>query len=90
MTKPIRFTAYARAKFAFLRRHEFSIAEDDVRRAILHPERVTRGHTGRWVAQRAVDAEHLIRVIYEESPHERIVITFYPARRSRYESAHDL
>lgn len=90
MTKPIRLTSYARAKFAFLRAHSFNVAIEDVQRTVLEPDRVSRARMGRWVAQTRVSERHLLRVIYEETPHERVVITFYPARRSRYESPHEV
>lgn len=90
MARPVHFTPYARAKFAFLREHGFRLTEDDVRRAVLEPDRVSRVRLGRWVAQRMLTERHLVRVIYEELPRERVVITFYPARRSRDEPTHEL
>ena len=90
MEKPIRLTGYARAKFAFLRNHGFPIAEEAVLHTVREPEHVLSGRRGRLVAQTALDQGHLLRVVYEELPHERVVITFYPARRSRYESPHDV
>jgi len=29
--------------------------------------------------------EHVLRVVYEEKDNEIVVVTFYPARRERYE-----
>ena len=90
MEKPIRLTGYARGKFAFLRDHGFPIAEGAVHRTVREPEQVLRGRMGRFVAQCGLDERHLLRVVYEDLLHERLVITFYPARRSRYESPHDV
>ena len=90
VAKAIRFTSYARTKFVFLREHGFQLNQDAVLKTILEPEAVSRSHLGRWVAQRQLNDRHLLRVIYEEWPHERLVITFYPARRSRYESTHEV
>ena len=84
----MRFTAYAKGKFIFLREHGFQVDEALVARTVQEPAHVSRGQMGRWVAQRRISEEYLLRVIYEEEPHERVVVTFYPARRSRYESAH--
>ena len=86
----VRFTAYAKAKCVFLREHGFSLEERDVKRTVLEPDRVIRTRLGRWIAQRKFDERHLLRVIYEESAQERVVITVYPARRSRYESTHEV
>ena len=90
VAKAVRFTSYARAKFIFLREHGFSLTEDDVRRTVLEPETISRTRGNRWVAQRTLSERHLLRAIYEESAHERVVVTFYPARRSRYEPTHDV
>jgi hypothetical protein len=90
VAKLIRLTPYAKAKFIFLREHGFQLEEEDVRRTVVAPDRVSRARMGRWVAQRGLSERHVLRVIYEESPHERVVVTFYPARRSRYESTHEI
>ena len=50
-----------------------------------HPDRVLRGSKGRLIAQKIYDEKHLIRVIYEVSDEDILVVTFYPARRERYE-----
>ncbi|MBO8183274.1 MAG: DUF4258 domain-containing protein [Archaeoglobus sp.] len=49
------------------------------------PDSVKIGRKGRLIAQRVLDEEHLLRVVYEEKDNEVVVITFYPARRERYE-----
>ena len=90
MDKLIRLTSYARAKLVFLREHGFELSEEAVCRTVLKPDQVSQTRKGRWVAQRAISERHLLRVIYEESLHERVVVTCYPARRSRYESPHAL
>lgn len=90
MSKPVCLTAYAKAKLVFLREHGFPIAEETVIRTVREPEHVSRVRLGRWVAQRTLSREHLLRVIYEEQSEERVVITFYPARRSRYEPTHEV
>ncbi len=41
------------------------------------------GYRGRKIAEKAMDAEHALRVVYEERPGELEVITFYPVRRKR-------
>ena len=66
------------------------VEEDAIIRTVLEPEHVSRAHTGRWVAHRGLSDQHILRVIYEELPRERLVITFYPVRRSRYELTHDV
>jgi hypothetical protein len=39
------------------------------------------------VAQRRISEKHVLRVIYVEGQKEIAVVTFYPGRRSRYESS---
>ena len=81
----IRFTDHALAKFEVLRRHGFaldpSVVEDTVRR----PSRVLTGYHGRRIAQGPLDAERILRVVYEESASELTIVTFYPGKRTRYD-----
>jgi hypothetical protein len=51
-----------------------------------NPERVEPSYKDRKVAQRTINQTHLLRVIFEEEDDEKTVITFYPARRDRYEN----
>ena len=51
------------------------------------PEKVEEGFRRRKVAQRKISAGQVLRVVYEEKQNEIIVVTFYPGRRSRYESS---
>ena len=90
VNKPVHWTAYARGKLVFLREHGFDVPAHEVIRTVLEPDRVVHGHTSRRVAQRVLSDRHLLRVVYEESAHECLIITLSPARRSRYESTHDL
>jgi hypothetical protein len=72
-------------KLQILRKHGFYIEEKDIIDAVRHPDRVLRGSRGRLIAQKIYDEKHLIRVIYEVSDENILVVTFYPARRERYE-----
>lgn len=81
----IEFTNHAREKFIILGQHNFVIEETDVAQAILQPSEVKASRKNRFVAERAIDETHLLRVVYEASEDRIVVITFYPAKRSRYE-----
>ncbi len=61
------------------------MAEVAVIEAVRNPEKVERSRNNRFVAERAIDEGHLIRVIYEFQGDEIAIITFYPARKRRYE-----
>ena len=81
----IRFTPHAILKFEELRAQGFEISEETVVDALLNPRQLVRGRTNRTIAQTPLDAHLLLRVIYEEAGDTVIVVTFYPAERSRYE-----
>lgn len=56
------------------------IAEQWVRETLRLPEQIVQGYGGRNVAQRRYkveDQERLLRVVYEETPKQRIVVTAY-------------
>ena len=82
--KPIRFTRHALDKLSLMRRLGFDVDEENVVRAVETPEQVTPGDRGRFIAQTNLNAEHVLRVVYEESE-EITVVTLYPGRRERYE-----
>jgi len=37
------------------------------------------------IAQKVIDDEHVLRVVYEIEGDEIVIVTFYPGRRKRYE-----
>ena len=82
----IKFTPHALLKFRILEEHNFFLSENDVLDAINNPDRIMPGRKGRKVAQRILDETHTLRVIYEEKSGYVEIVTFYPARRNRYEN----
>jgi hypothetical protein len=82
----IRYTKHASEKFAILARHGFKVSREQVEKAVLSPDRVMAQPAERWLAEGIVSETHLLRVIYRDEGPTRIIITFYPARRARYES----
>lgn len=82
---PIEFTAHARQKFLMLAELGFTPSEEQVRRAVEEPDRVDAGWRGRLIAVKGFDAQHDLRVIYEAKGEVKVIITFYPTRRGRYE-----
>ena len=80
------FSKHAKDKFLVFKIHGFPIAEEDVIKAIESHDSIEYGKKGRKICQKVLDEEHLLRVIYEEFCDKIVVITFYPARRRRYES----
>ena len=82
----VAFTSHARQKFQILKRHNCTITEEEVKKTVEEPDSLKVGRRGRVIAQRIVGKEHLLRVIYEKKRDDIIIITFYPARRERYEN----
>ena len=87
MAKKIIYGNHAEEKFEILRRHGFVVSKRQVRETLQRPEKVEEGFRGRKVAQRRITERHVLRVVYEERRREIRVVTFYPGRRSRYESS---
>ena len=80
------FTSHARQKILILSRHNCTISEEEVKKTIEDPDSLKGGMNNRMIAQRAVDEEHLLRVIYEKRGDDIVIVTFYQARRERYEN----
>ena len=87
MAKKIVYGTHAEEKFAILKRHGFLVSKRQVRETLRRPEKVDAGFRGRKVAQRKISEKHVLRVVYVEGQKEIGVVTFYPGRRSRYESS---
>lgn len=86
MTYPhIRFTEHAMLKFEVLRELGVSLDAGLIIESLHNPERILPGYGERLIAQAFLDEERVLRVVYEETDGEIVVITFYPGRRSRYE-----
>ena len=81
----ISYTDHAERKFELLKRHGVILSKSMVERTVKHPEEVVASLKNRKVAQAGLDSRHLLRVIYEERDGNIVIITFYPARRERYE-----
>ena len=80
------YTSHAENKFKVLRKYGVSYTKTQIEDILLHPDSIKESEKGRMVAQKAMSKTHLIRVIYEKRDNILNVITFYPARRERYEN----
>jgi len=81
----IRYTQHAEAKFPILKRHGFEITHDQVEETLTHPDKEIQQSEKRIIAQKGITVTHILRVIYRLEEETRVVITFYPGRRERYE-----
>lgn len=78
------YTSHAELKFRILEKHRVNITKTQVEDTVLRPDKVIESVEGRSIAQKAISEKHLLRVIYEKRENIKI-ITFYSARRNRYE-----
>jgi len=81
----VNYTHHAREKFDVLKRHGFKVTPDQVEATVLIPEKVIPQSGRRFIAQRKITERHVLRVVYRQEGNIRVVITFYPGRRERYE-----
>ena len=81
----IDYTHHAIGKFDILNRHGFVITPDQVKETITNPDILLLQSGGRYIAQKGISEDHVLRVIYRKEGTRHIVITFYPGRRDRYE-----
>lgn len=79
------YTQHAREKFEILRRHDFAVSPAQVEETVLRPDKIIPQSSGRLIAQKRITERHVLRVVYREEDETRLVITFYPGRRERYE-----
>ncbi|MGI0080221.1 MAG: DUF4258 domain-containing protein [Nitrososphaerales archaeon] len=81
----IEISKHAREKLSILRAHGVRIAEEQIRKTLIEPEKVLDAWEGRLIAQKALDETHILRVVYIRERQDKIrVITVYPARSGRY------
>ena len=72
-------------KFELLKRLGFEVTPEQVWDTLLRPDKVIPQSGGRFIAQKGITERHILRVVYREEKQTRVVITFYPGRKERYE-----
>jgi len=79
------YTKHAMEKFDILNKHDFMVTTEQVEETIVNPDKLSLQSGERYIAQKEISDEHVLRVIYRKEGTRHIVITFYPGRRDRYE-----
>lgn len=79
------FTRHAERKLEVLERHGFPIARRDVLEAVAHPDLIDASRAPLLIAQRRLDATHVLRVVFKRENGYAKIITFYPGKRTQYE-----
>ncbi len=81
--KKVEFTLHAEDKLKRLTK--IGVTKEKSLEIIENPEKVVSGYYGRKIAQGLLSKDLILRVVYEESEEEIMVITVYPGERRRYE-----
>ena len=71
-------------KHAMERMAKYDLKELQVLDCLKKPDLIIKGNEGRKIAQKRLNG-YVLRVIYEETGNNCIVITTYKAKRERYE-----
>ncbi len=85
MTKDIKHSDHLLSKLEVLRAHGIDLSPEKIDEIIRFPDKINKGYKDRLIAQKLLDDEHVLRVVYEEHADRILAITVYPGRRSRYE-----
>ncbi|MEK7618419.1 MAG: DUF4258 domain-containing protein [Patescibacteria group bacterium] len=81
----VHFTKHAREKFKILANHKFS--EEQIDDAVKNPDFIDYDRLPLFIAQKRLDNNHVLRVVYKVQKSTKIIITFYPGRRKQYEKS---
>ncbi len=82
----IQFSLHSLSKIEILKNHGINISKKIIENIIEFPDKIETGYNGRFVAQKTIDDDHVMRVVYEtKEVGISIVVTVYPGKRSRYE-----
>lgn len=84
--KAVDWSSHAEDKIVILRQYGFMITKGEVEKIISTEPKRYEAKRGRKAIHRILDEVHLLRIIVEEKKDTIVVVTLYPARRSRYEN----
>lgn len=79
------FTSHAKDKFLKVEKAGFTLSQKDLKDTISNPLFLENRTDGTYIASSLLDKNHILRVVYRKENDIIIVITFYPAKRKRYE-----
>jgi hypothetical protein len=84
----VSWTRHAEEKLEVLRRHGVELTSEQVESVLSSPLRIVPGYAGRLVAIGELDQHHIVRVVFEQFPEVRRIVTLYPVRKDRNEKDH--
>lgn len=79
------FTKHAEDKFEILKRHKFLISKKQVIETLEKPDLIDKSRLPLLIAQRKIDKNYVLRVVYKQEFGTLKIITFYPGRRRQYD-----
>ncbi len=85
MAKDIRFSVHSQLKLKVLNSHGLIISSKFVRETINSPDKLEIKDNNKCIAQKRLNENLVIRVVYREFRTFILVITLYPGKKSRYE-----
>ncbi|MCY7284107.1 MAG: DUF4258 domain-containing protein [Cyanobacteria bacterium CAN_BIN43] len=83
--KEIRFSDHAQLKMEVLTNHAVTIDPNFVIETVQSPDKLEAGEEDKLIAQKGLNEELVLRVVYREFNAFILIITLYPGRKSRYE-----
>jgi hypothetical protein len=83
--KEIRLSQHAELKLKILANHGLTVSTEFVADAVHSPDSIEASEDGKLIAQKRLDENRVLRVVYREFKAFIVIITLYPGRRSRYE-----
>lgn len=83
--KEIRFSEHSQLKVDILASRGVSIDLDFVVETVRSPDKLETGEEDKLIAQKRLDENLVLRVVYRDFGSFILIIPLYPGRRSRYE-----
>ncbi|MBI5798496.1 MAG: hypothetical protein HZB10_01015 [Candidatus Yonathbacteria bacterium] len=82
----ITFTKHAKDKFGILKKYKFSVSEEQVLATVAMPDLTDYSRAPLLIAQRKIDKNHVLRVVYRQERGSVKIITFYPGKSKQYKN----
>lgn len=80
--KKVIFTLHAEDKIGRL--VKIGVTKKKVLEILKNPEKILEGYYGRKIAQGSLSNELILRIVFEESNDEIVIVTIYPGEGRRY------
>jgi len=77
------FTKHAKEKFQILKEQGFIVKLKQVLDTLKNPDLIDHSRLPLLIAQKSIDQEHVLRVVFKKENNIIKVITFYPARKRK-------